>query len=70
MFLVLINFCSFILKEDLTTADIETILSELQSGKKPKAGPRSGRFASEPKSGLTSLTEPPTGPGFGVRADL
>lgn len=28
------------------------------------------RFASEPKGGLTCLTEPPTGPGFGVRPDL
>ena len=31
---------------------------------------RNGRFASEPKSGLTSLTEEPKGPGFGVRSDL
>ena len=31
---------------------------------------RNGRFASEPLSGLTSLTEPPKGPGFGVRDDL
>ena len=29
-----------------------------------------GRFACEPAGGLTSLTEPPTGPGFGVRSDL
>ena len=28
------------------------------------------RFASEPKGGLTSLSEPPKGPGFGVRSDL
>jgi hypothetical protein len=31
---------------------------------------RSGRFASEPRAGLTSLTEAPKGPGFGVRKDL
>lgn len=31
---------------------------------------RSGRFSCEPAGGLTSLTEPPPGPGFGVRADL
>jgi len=29
-----------------------------------------GRFASEPSSGLTSLTTPPYGPGFKVRSDL
>ncbi|NXR98116.1 NDUV2 dehydrogenase, partial [Oxylabes madagascariensis] len=31
---------------------------------------RSGRFSCEPAGGLTSLTEPPKGPGFGVRDDL
>lgn len=31
---------------------------------------RSSRFSCEPAGGLTSLTEPPKGPGFGVRADL
>uniref|UniRef100_A0A8C2CU18 NADH:ubiquinone oxidoreductase core subunit V2 n=1 Tax=Cyprinus carpio TaxID=7962 RepID=A0A8C2CU18_CYPCA len=31
---------------------------------------RSGRFSCEPAGGLTSLTEPPPGPGFGVRPDL
>lgn len=31
---------------------------------------RNGRHAAEPVTGLTSLTEPPYGPGFGVRADL
>lgn len=29
-----------------------------------------GRFASEPKGGLTSLTTEPKGPGFKVRSDL
>ncbi|KAK3772898.1 hypothetical protein RRG08_024083 [Elysia crispata] len=59
--------------EDLTVDDMNRILNELKQGKKPKAGPQSGqnhRFASEPKTGLTALTETPTGPGFGVRADL
>ncbi|KOB72930.1 NADH-ubiquinone reductase [Operophtera brumata] len=42
-------------------------LSELKKDEKPKPGPRSGRFASEPLGGLTSLTEEPTGPGFGVQ---
>ena len=59
--------------EDLTVKDIEEILDDLKAGKSPKAGPRSGqdhRFSSEPKGRLTSLTEPPYGPGFGVRSDL
>lgn len=56
--------------EDLTEKDIEHILDELKAGHKPKAGPYNGRFAAEPIKGLTSLTEPPTGPGFGVRDDL
>lgn len=59
--------------EDLTVKDMEEILADLQAGRKPTAGPRSGqnnRFASEPKGGLTSLSEPPYGPGFGVRSDL
>jgi len=59
--------------EDLTVEDMNRILNDLKAGKKPKAGPQSGqnhRFACEPKTGLTCLTEPPKGPGFGVRADL
>lgn len=59
--------------EDLTVEDMHKILDDIKAGKKPKAGPQSGqnfRFACEPKSGLTCLTETPTGPGFGVRADL
>lgn len=31
---------------------------------------RSGRKCAEPITGLTSLTSPPTGPGYGVRDDL
>lgn len=49
---------------------MEEILNDLKNGKKPKAGPRNGRFCAEPVGGLTSLTEPPKGPGFGVRSDL
>lgn len=56
--------------EDLTVKDMNEILDDIKAGRKPAAGPRSGRFASEPLGGLTSLTEPPTGPGFGCRADL
>lgn len=56
--------------EDLTKKDTEFILDELKAGRSPKAGPYNGRFAAEPLEGLTSLTEPPKGPGFGVRQDL
>ena len=56
--------------EDLGVKDMEHILDELLAGRSPKAGPYNGRFAAEPISGLTTLNEPPKGPGFGVRADL
>ena len=56
--------------EDLTEKDMEEILEDLKAGKNPPKGPRSGRFAAEPFGGPTSLTEPPIGPGFGVRKDL
>merc|ERR1711953_338100 len=56
--------------EDLTVKDTHEILDDLKAGKKPAAGPRSGRYAAEPFGKLTSLTETPPGPGVGVRADL
>uniref|UniRef100_A0A674C4P5 NADH dehydrogenase [ubiquinone] flavoprotein 2, mitochondrial n=2 Tax=Salmo trutta TaxID=8032 RepID=A0A674C4P5_SALTR len=56
--------------EDLSPKDIDQILDELKAGKVPPPGPRNGRFSCEPAGGLTSLSEPPPGPGFGVRADL
>ncbi|XP_038078757.1 NADH dehydrogenase [ubiquinone] flavoprotein 2, mitochondrial-like [Patiria miniata] len=56
--------------EDLEVKDINEILDDLKAGRSPKPGPRSGRQTCEPFTGLTSLTEPPTGPGFGVRDDL
>ncbi|WP_417603123.1 NADH-quinone oxidoreductase subunit E [Primorskyibacter flagellatus] len=43
--------------EDLTTERLAEILDELAAGKVPVPGPQNGRFASEPKSGLTSLKE-------------
>ncbi|KAI4553087.1 hypothetical protein MJT46_016381 [Ovis ammon polii x Ovis aries] len=58
------NYC-----EDLTPKDIKEIIDELKAGKIPKPGPRSGHFC-EPARGLTSLTEPPKGPGCGVQAGL
>ncbi|XP_023015151.2 NADH dehydrogenase ubiquinone [Leptinotarsa decemlineata] len=56
--------------EDLTEKDTDEILNDLKAGKKPAAGPRSGRYACEPIGEPTSLKGEPTGPGFGVRADL
>lgn len=56
--------------EDLTIEDTKEILEKLKKDEKPKPGPRNGRFAAEPLAGLTSLTEEPTGPGFGVQDAL
>ncbi|XP_055388177.1 NADH dehydrogenase [ubiquinone] flavoprotein 2, mitochondrial [Condylostylus longicornis] len=56
--------------EDLTEKDMQEIINDLKSGKAPRAGPRNGRFASEPKGGLTSLTEEPKGPGFGMQPGI
>lgn len=56
--------------EDLEAKDVKEIINDLKLGKKPKVGPRNGRFTCEPKDGLTSLTAPPPAPGFGVRSDL
>ncbi|WP_343116913.1 NADH-quinone oxidoreductase subunit NuoE [Ostreiculturibacter nitratireducens] len=43
--------------EDLTAARLAEIIEELRAGKVPVPGPQNGRYAAEPKSGLTSLTE-------------
>jgi NADH dehydrogenase (ubiquinone) flavoprotein 2 len=56
--------------EDLTPEATIKILDQLKAGKVPPPGPVSGRKTCEPLPKLTSLIEPPTGPGFGVRSDL
>ncbi|EEB11894.1 NADH-ubiquinone oxidoreductase 24 kDa subunit, putative [Pediculus humanus corporis] len=56
--------------EDLTEESMNQILEDLANGRKPKAGPQSGRCSCEPHGGLTSLTTEPPGPGVGVRSDL
>ena len=56
--------------EDLKPDDMVEIIDNLAKGILPKPGPRSGRFASEPASGLTSLTSPPRGPGFKLQPGL
>ena len=47
--------------EDLTTARLNEILDDLANGTVPVPGPQNGRYASEPLSGLTSLTEHESG---------
>ncbi|GMR33779.1 hypothetical protein PMAYCL1PPCAC_03974, partial [Pristionchus mayeri] len=56
--------------EDLEPKDVNEIIDELKAGKRPMPGPRSGRLAAEPNGGLTSLTTPPPGPGFGLQPGL
>ena len=43
--------------EDLTAEGFGKILDELAAGRVPVPGPQNGRYAAEPLSGLTSLTE-------------
>ncbi|MCY4337040.1 MAG: NADH-quinone oxidoreductase subunit NuoE [Litoreibacter sp.] len=43
--------------EDLTAKSFGEMIDALAKGDVPTPGPQNGRFASEPKSGLTSLTE-------------
>ncbi len=42
--------------EDLDPKSFGQILKDLRDGKVPTPGPQNGRFAAEPKSGITSLT--------------
>lgn len=44
--------------EDLTAERFAEIIDEFAAGKVPTPGPQNGRYASEPLSGLTSLTIP------------
>lgn len=43
--------------EDLTVKTFTQILADFAKGKVPTPGPQNGRYAAEPLSGLTSLTE-------------
>ncbi|KIC18992.1 NADH-quinone oxidoreductase subunit E [Leisingera sp. ANG-DT] len=43
--------------EDLTVESFTRLLDDLAAGKVVAPGPQNGRYAAEPKSGLTSLTE-------------
>ncbi|XP_017080311.1 probable NADH dehydrogenase [ubiquinone] flavoprotein 2, mitochondrial [Drosophila eugracilis] len=50
--------------EDLDEKSLGDILADLRCDKLPPAGPRNGRFASEPKGGPTTLKTQPPPPGF------
>ncbi|WP_322866024.1 NADH-quinone oxidoreductase subunit E [Aquicoccus sp. G2-2] len=43
--------------EDLTVERLSEILDEMAAGRVPVPGPQNGRYAAEPLSGLTSLTQ-------------
>tara|TARA_B100000787_G_scaffold100406_1_gene74129 strand:+ start:957 stop:1688 length:732 start_codon:yes stop_codon:yes gene_type:complete len=43
--------------EDLTESSFRALLASFSRGEIPTPGPQNGRYASEPKSGLTSLAE-------------
>ena len=43
--------------EDLTPEKLSEIIDELAAGRVPVPGPQNGRYAAEPLSGLTSLTQ-------------
>ncbi|XP_060654412.1 NADH-quinone oxidoreductase subunit E [Drosophila nasuta] len=53
--------------EDLTVSELECILDNLKQDVIPPAGPRSGRFCSEPISGPTTLLIEPPPAGFGMQ---
>ncbi|XP_050362577.1 probable NADH dehydrogenase [ubiquinone] flavoprotein 2, mitochondrial [Nymphalis io] len=56
--------------EDVSEYDVHNIIQTLKCGRIPPWGPQSGRFASEPISGKTTLIENPPPPGFGIQAAL
>ena len=43
--------------EDLTAEKLAWLIDEMAAGRVPTPGPQNGRYASEPKGGLTSLTD-------------
>ncbi len=47
--------------EDLTAEGFAAMLDDLAAGKVPTPGPQNGRYAAEPLSGLTSLTDHDSG---------
>lgn len=57
--------------EDLTAEGFAQMLDDLAAGKPVVPGPQNGRYAAEPRSGLTSLTEYESGkPQYNASAQL
>ena len=57
--------------EDLTAVGFAQMLDDLAAGKAVVPGPQNGRYAAEPKSGLTSLTDYDAGkPQYNASAQL
>ncbi|CUH80405.1 NADH-quinone oxidoreductase chain 2 [Tritonibacter multivorans] len=57
--------------EDLTAEGFSKMLDDMAAGKAVVPGPQNGRYAAEPKSGLTSLTEYEAGkPQYNASAEL
>ncbi|NQX73356.1 MAG: NADH-quinone oxidoreductase subunit E [Epibacterium sp.] len=57
--------------EDLTADGFSKMLDDMAAGKPVVPGPQNGRYAAEPKSGLTSLTEYEAGkPGYNASVEL
>ena len=57
--------------EDLTAEGFGKMLDDMAAGKPVVPGPQNGRYAAEPKSGLTSLTEYEAGkPEYNASAEL
>jgi len=56
--------------EDLDENSTKKVLDALARGETPKDGPQIKRQLSAGPMGKTTLKEPPTGPGFGMRKDL
>ena len=57
--------------EDLTADGFAKMLDDMAAGKPVVPGPQNGRYAAEPKSGLTSLTEYEAGkPEYNASAEL
>lgn len=56
--------------EDLTAERLAEMIDEMAAGKVPTPGPQNGRFTSEPKAGLTSLTGDNAGYKYNASATL
>ncbi|WP_410216776.1 NADH-quinone oxidoreductase subunit NuoE [Paracoccus sp. (in: a-proteobacteria)] len=56
--------------EDLTPENLEALIDRMSAGEVPQPGSQSGRFASEPATGLTSLAEAQGGSAMNASVTL